>query len=158
MLPLCGLGNNSNKGVLCILQSSSITGASPSDCFVSYQDTHCKSLTPLQRCSWCILQPQPTGPHNFEASFLTEDDAYNTCIGPCGAASGNMNDLFIYQTLVCTPPSRVSYIWSPPTPSTDSSTKLIFFWVLPTNLNIWSPKFHHFQKWTTQIRILKMAW
>ena len=20
------------------------------------------SLTPLQRCSWCILQPQPTGP------------------------------------------------------------------------------------------------
>ena len=24
------------------------------------QDTHWEGLTPLQRCSWCILQPQPT--------------------------------------------------------------------------------------------------
>ena len=31
-----GHGSNGNEGVLCIPQSSSITGASPSDCFVSY--------------------------------------------------------------------------------------------------------------------------
>ena len=52
-----GPGNDGNEEVLCIPQSSSITGASPSDCLVSYQDTHCGSLTPLQRCSWCNLKP-----------------------------------------------------------------------------------------------------
>ena len=26
------------------------------------KDTHWGSLTPLQRCSWCILQPLPIGP------------------------------------------------------------------------------------------------
>ena len=31
-----GPGSNGNKGVLCIPQSSNITGASPSDCLVSY--------------------------------------------------------------------------------------------------------------------------
>ena len=31
-----GPGNDSNKGVLCTPQSSSITGTSPSDCLVSY--------------------------------------------------------------------------------------------------------------------------
>ena len=31
-----GPESNSNKGVLCISQSSSITGTSPSDCLVSY--------------------------------------------------------------------------------------------------------------------------
>ena len=31
-----GPGSNGNEEVLSILQSSSITGASPSDCFVSY--------------------------------------------------------------------------------------------------------------------------
>ena len=39
MLPLCGQsepGSDSNEGVLHIPQSSSITGASPSDCLVSY--------------------------------------------------------------------------------------------------------------------------
>ena len=58
-------GSDSNEWVLCIPQSSSITGASPSGCLVSYiQDTCCGSglgLTPLQRCSQSILQPQPTG-------------------------------------------------------------------------------------------------
>ena len=33
---LCGFKSDGNKGVLRILQSSSITGASPSDCLVSY--------------------------------------------------------------------------------------------------------------------------
>ena len=39
MLPLwgqCGPGSNSNEGVLCIPQSSRITGTLQSDCFVSY--------------------------------------------------------------------------------------------------------------------------
>ena len=31
-----GPGSNDNEGILCILQSSSITGASPSYCLVSY--------------------------------------------------------------------------------------------------------------------------
>ena len=56
-----GPGSNGNKGVLRIPQSSSITGTSPSDCLVSYPDTHWGGLTPLQRGSQHILQPQPTG-------------------------------------------------------------------------------------------------
>ena len=36
---LSGPGSDGNKGVLYIYQSSSITGTSPSDCLVSYQDT-----------------------------------------------------------------------------------------------------------------------
>ena len=56
-----GPESDGNEEVLCILQSSSITGAPPSDCLVYYQDSHWWSLTPLQRSSWCILQPQPTG-------------------------------------------------------------------------------------------------
>ena len=55
-----GPGSNGNEGVLHIPQSPSITGTSPSDCLVSYQDTHVGGLTPLLRCSWCILRPQPT--------------------------------------------------------------------------------------------------
>ena len=39
-------GSDGNKGVLRITQSSSITGASPSDCLVSYQDTYWESPTP----------------------------------------------------------------------------------------------------------------
>ena len=59
-----GLGSNGNKGILHISQNFSITGTSPSDCLVSYPGYSFgggESLTPLQRCSWCILQPQPTG-------------------------------------------------------------------------------------------------
>ena len=37
-LALNGPRSNGNKGVLCITQSSSITGASPSDCLVSYPE------------------------------------------------------------------------------------------------------------------------
>ena len=42
--------NNGNKGVLRILQSSSITGASPSDCLVSYP-RHSLRVLPLCRDS-----------------------------------------------------------------------------------------------------------
>ena len=32
-----GAGSDGNEGVLCILQNSSVTGASPSNCLVAYQ-------------------------------------------------------------------------------------------------------------------------
>ena len=49
-------GSDGNEGVLHIPQSSSMTGTSPSDCLVSYQDTLWgEGLTPLQRCSQYIL-------------------------------------------------------------------------------------------------------
>ena len=35
-----GPGSDGNEGVLNIPQNSSITGTSPSDCFVSYPDSH----------------------------------------------------------------------------------------------------------------------
>ena len=56
-----GSGSDGNEGLLHIPQSSSITEASPSDSLMSYQDTHWGRLTPMQRSSWCILQPQPNG-------------------------------------------------------------------------------------------------
>ena len=53
-----GLGSDGNEGVLCILQSSYITGTSPSDCLVSYPG---HSLggghTPLQKGSRYTLDP-----------------------------------------------------------------------------------------------------
>ena len=52
-------GSDGNEEVIRISQSSSITGTSPSACFVSYPG-HLVFFTPLQKCSWCILQPQPT--------------------------------------------------------------------------------------------------
>ena len=53
-----GPGSNGNEVVLYIPQSSSITGTSPSDCLESYPEHWLGGgLTPLQRCSWCILQP-----------------------------------------------------------------------------------------------------
>ena len=88
-----GPGSDGNEGVFRILQSFSITETSPSDCLVSYlghslggvlslcRDSigvfYCSSrlgrsifvcegwgITPLQRCSWSILQPQLTGQFN----------------------------------------------------------------------------------------------
>ena len=66
-----GLGSDGNKGVLRILQSHSITDASPSDCLMTYQDTRWRSLTRPERCSWYILQPQPTGPQDTRWRILT---------------------------------------------------------------------------------------
>ena len=59
---LSGPGSNSNEGILHILQSSCITGDSPSDCLVSYAGHSLgEGLTPLQRSRQCILQPYSTG-------------------------------------------------------------------------------------------------
>ena len=49
------LGSDGNEGILNISQSSSITGASPSDCLGSYPGPS------LVGNSQCILQLQPTG-------------------------------------------------------------------------------------------------
>ena len=56
-----------NERELYIPQSSSITESSSLDCLVSWQDTHWESLTPLQRFSQCIQQPQPTAPWGISA-------------------------------------------------------------------------------------------
>ena len=53
-----GPGSDGNEGGLCIPQSFSFTEAWPSDCLMSYQDTRWGSLTPLQRCNQCTVQPQ----------------------------------------------------------------------------------------------------
>ena len=56
-----GPGNNGNKGVLCIPQSSSITEASTSDCLsVISWSLLVGRVIPLQRCSYCILLLQLT--------------------------------------------------------------------------------------------------
>ena len=52
-------GSGGNEGILCIPQSSSITGNLPSDCLVSYPGYS------LQRSSRYIQQPQPTEQPNF---------------------------------------------------------------------------------------------
>ena len=44
-----GLGSDGNEEVLCIPQSSSITGASPSDCLVSYLGHSLREVLPLCR-------------------------------------------------------------------------------------------------------------
>ena len=58
-----GPGSNGIEGVLSVLQSSSITGASPSDYLISYARHLLREgvLPPLQRCSRCILELLPTG-------------------------------------------------------------------------------------------------
>ena len=51
-----------NEGVLCISQSSSIAGTSPSDCLVSYSGNSLGwGAYPQQRSSRCIQKLQPTG-------------------------------------------------------------------------------------------------
>ena len=69
MLGQSGPGSNGNEEVLRIPQSPSIAGTSPSD-LVSYprHSLWGGGLTPLQRCSQCILQPQPTGQKNSTVS------------------------------------------------------------------------------------------
>ena len=57
-----GAGSDGNEGVLHILQNSSITGTSPSDCLVSYPG-HLFSYPSAEM--QCILQPQLTGQYQW---------------------------------------------------------------------------------------------
>ena len=55
-----GPGNNGNKGVLHIPQSS-WAGTSPKYSLVLYQGHSLRlGFTSIQRCKWSILQPYPT--------------------------------------------------------------------------------------------------
>ena len=58
-----GPGSDGTEEVLHIPQSSGITRTSPSDCLMLYPGHPLEwgGLTPLQRYSQCILQPQLTG-------------------------------------------------------------------------------------------------
>ena len=71
-----GPRNDDNEVVLCIPQSFSVTGTSPLDCLVSYPGHSLGCLTPLQRSSQCILQPQPTGQYtelNVKTVFISDN-------------------------------------------------------------------------------------
>ena len=57
----CVTFRHENEGVHCFPRSSSINGASPSDYLWLYPGNSLRAgITPLQRCSRCIIQPQPT--------------------------------------------------------------------------------------------------
>ena len=89
-------GSNGNEGVLCITQSPSITGTSPSDCLVSYLGHSLGDLTPLQRCSRCILQPQPTGQGLLGFSWVYDISTFIGYLMP--------NPLYTYiyiQDIIC---------------------------------------------------------
>ena len=59
-----------NEGVLCIPQSSNITGASPSDCLVSYSGHSFGG----GRISEFILQPQPSGQSSVMSGRVSSMD------------------------------------------------------------------------------------
>ena len=84
-----GPGSDDNEGVLHIPQISSITGTSPSHCLVLYPRHSLEggALTPLQRCSRYILQPQPTG---------------QFCVSVCGNVVWNiLVIIFLLIVFVC---------------------------------------------------------
>ena len=59
------------KGYSAFPKAPALLEPSPSDCLVSYQDTRWGCLTPLQRCSRCILQTQLTGHRIFKTMLDT---------------------------------------------------------------------------------------
>ena len=52
---LSGPGSDGNEGVLHIPQSSSITGTSPSDCFMSYPGQSLRGVLPLCRNTFSVF-------------------------------------------------------------------------------------------------------
>ena len=63
MLPLRARVDRGAMAMKSTPQSSSITGALPLDCLVSYPGHSLGGLTPLHRCSQCILSPNEFDPH-----------------------------------------------------------------------------------------------
>ena len=92
---LCGPGSNSNEGVLYVPQNSSILIASSLDCFESYLGwTFVGGLTPLQRCRWRTLQPQPTrlslgGPPLYCCTVLSLVCIYPSLLPQAGCNKSN---------------------------------------------------------------------
>ena len=56
-----GPGSNGNEGVLCIFLTPVLLEPLHQIVSCHKQDIHLVSLTSLQRCSWCLLQPQLSG-------------------------------------------------------------------------------------------------
>ena len=95
--------------MFCIPQSSSITGTLQSDCLVSYLGhLLVGGLTPLQKSSQCILQPQPTWQERKKEKkklFLYEESFFismlNSFLDPMNIyvifSSSSSNCLFIYK-------------------------------------------------------------
>ena len=95
-----GPGSDGNEGVLRIPHSSSIVGTSPSDCLVSYPEHSLRGHTPLQRSSWCILQPQPTGPQDIHWGGLTHcREAVSVFYGP--SWQGHSTLIWVEVVLLC---------------------------------------------------------
>ena len=100
MLPLraiVDLGAIAMKGYSRISQRPSITGTSPSDRLVSYQNIRLGCLTLLQRSSRCILQLQPTGSQDTRWEgrsypFAEGQSVYSTA--PADWATGHSLEVF----------------------------------------------------------------
>ena len=61
-----GPGSDGNEGVLHIPKAPALLEPHHQIVLCHIQDTRCGSLTPLQRSSRYILQPQPTGQQKWE--------------------------------------------------------------------------------------------
>ena len=98
---LSGPGSNGNERILRIPQSSIITGASPSDCLVSYPGRSFGGLTPLQRYSRCFLQLHPTSPGTCRGVLLLCKEAVDVYCNCNWHAVMAMNRYFIlcWQTI-----------------------------------------------------------
>ena len=110
----CGPQTDVNEGALRILQCLSIIGASLSDCLVLCQDARCweEGLTPLQKCSWCILRSQPTRPMLGWVLLLSRDAVGVFCghsrLGPCWGGFYYSAEM---QSVYFTAHSRLDYGW-----------------------------------------------
>ena len=114
---LSGTGSDGNEWVLYIPQSSSIIGASQSDCLVSYPGhLLLVGILPfLQRSGRCILQPRPSGLRHIQ--LIDEIWTGITTLGQSGPGSnGNKRVLntplqeILIQNLIlstsCSPPKK----------------------------------------------------
>ena len=93
-------GSNGNEGVLCFPQSSSITGASPSDSLVSYPGHLLEGVLPLCREAVSVFySPQPTGQRkNIEIAHSTNSNWIRCNMNNAQTSDGERNcELGKYQ-------------------------------------------------------------
>ena len=107
-----GPGNYGSEGIYHISQRSNITGTSPSDYLVSYLGHFLASsggdLTPLQRRSWCILQPQQNGQFDFrykyeswQFTYCAIKNGYYIFVILRARACAYIHFLYIYVCIIC---------------------------------------------------------
>ena len=118
------LMSNENEEVLRVLQCSSVTGASPLDCLVSYPVYSLgNSLTPLQRCCLCILLPPPTRLEYKETEtvnklILVNDDIYlQKDISVTVTVIGNRHKFKTWKGLLVLPFETFRKVWIPRFPN-----------------------------------------